>query len=188
MEAQVDFNRYNYEQSIVRIWNGNNQAIGTGFLIAPGYVLTCAHVVLQAQGVVEEESYASYQKRPRKVVAIDFPLLDNTRKIDAEVVGWLPFELNGGDVAALKLMSPMPSGAVPLPIVEVSLPEIKGKEHLVYGFGNDIGDCSQTYIPKAGVMEAGFNFGSLIALIAKLFKVDTAVHLFGTLAKLVLLE
>lgn len=155
MAAQVDFKHYNYQKSIVRIWRDRTDgedkdiAIGTGFLVAPGYVLTCAHVVLQAHKV-NETAYGNYPSAPDRPVMLDFPLLDNTLRIQADVVGWLPFRLNGGDIAALKLQSPAPSDAQPLPFADVDLSEIQGKAHSVYGFGNESGDCSYAYTPIAG--------------------------------------
>lgn len=36
---------------VVRVDNNDGEPLGTGFFVAPGWVLTCAHVVAGADGV-----------------------------------------------------------------------------------------------------------------------------------------
>src|SRR4028119_104725 len=144
-----------YERAIARIFDHQGHVIGTGFLIAPGYVLTCAHVVLQAIGIAKEE-YAKYEGQPQARIALDFHVLASGQKIEAEVVGWLPYSLESGDVAALKLLTSEPGAAKPIPLDEVSRAEVENDEHSAYGFGNSVGGRSDAYRPKTTVAGGRF--------------------------------
>jgi vWA-MoxR associated protein C-terminal domain/Trypsin-like peptidase domain/vWA-MoxR associated protein middle region (VMAP-M) 1 len=148
-----------YEKAIARIWGKNKEGesivIGTGFLVAPGYVLTCAHVVLQAIGL-QKEQFEQYDGQPKELVTLDFHVLATGQLIQAEVVAWLPFTLESGDVAALKLLTPAPSAARPIPLVEVSRRDVADDPHSVYGFASKQGGRSDAYRPKANVAGGRF--------------------------------
>jgi vWA-MoxR associated protein C-terminal domain/Trypsin-like peptidase domain/vWA-MoxR associated protein middle region (VMAP-M) 1 len=151
----MNFSVDDYEKAIARILDANGNAIGTGFLIAPGYVLTCAHVVLQAIGI-EKAKFAAYEGQPDQEISLDFHVLASGQRIPAKVVAWLPYSLEDGDVAALKLLSPEPSGAKPIPWMEVARAEVENEEHSAYGFGNKLGGRSDAYKPKANVAGGRF--------------------------------
>lgn len=145
-----------YEQAIARIFDAKGNVIGTGFLVAPGYVLTCAHVVLQAIGV-QKEKFSEYQGQPQDSITLDFHVLASGQSIQADVVAWLPYNIEKGDVAALKLRSPAPDGATPIPLVKVTRSEVEQDEHSVYGFGKGAnGGRSDAYRPKANVAGGRF--------------------------------
>jgi vWA-MoxR associated protein C-terminal domain/Trypsin-like peptidase domain/vWA-MoxR associated protein middle region (VMAP-M) 1 len=146
----MTFGVEDYEKSIARIFDkeGKN-VIGTGFLVAPGYVLTCAHVVLQAIGV-QKEQFAEHQTLPQQSITLDFHVLAAKQFIQAEVVAWSAYTLETGDIAALKLRTAEPTGVRPIPMVEVQRAEIENQSHSVYGFGkSSAGGRSDAYRPKA---------------------------------------
>ncbi|WP_460203968.1 VMAP-C domain-containing protein, partial [Scytonema sp. NUACC21] len=145
-----------YEKAITRIFDSKGNVVGTGFLIAPGYVLTCAHVVLQAMGIKIEE-YPQHVNQPQESIALDFHVLASRQTIYAKVVAWLPYNLESGDVAALKLLTPQPKRAKPIPLIEVSRAEVENDPHSVYGFGKSVmGGRSDAYRPKANVAGGRF--------------------------------
>ncbi|NER28609.1 MAG: trypsin-like peptidase domain-containing protein [Symploca sp. SIO1C4] len=153
----MTFTREDYIQAITRIFDKNNHAIGTGFLVAPGYILTCAHVVLQAIGI-DKKNFALYEGVPTDLIALDFPVLANGQKIDAKVVAWLPYSLSQGDVAGLKLLADEPSGAKSIPLTQIKFSDIKDEEHSVYGFGSVEGGQSDAYKPKTIIAGERFQF------------------------------
>ena len=156
MAEEVKFTQEDYLKSIVRIFaQETNNVIGTGFLISPGYVLTCAHVVLQAIGIDKKE-FASYETMPPEEIKIDFPQLDIGNKINTKVVAWLPYNISQGDVAGLKLLQAEPSEAKPIPLIQVGWLDIKDDEHSVYGFGKENGEQSDAY--KLKTVSAGGRF------------------------------
>ncbi|MGF1480615.1 MAG: trypsin-like peptidase domain-containing protein [Cyanophyceae cyanobacterium] len=156
----MTFTWEDYEQSIARIFYQDTEtAIGTGFLVAPGYVLTCAHVVLQAVGIdFDKQKSASYKEVVKELVFLDFPILADGDKIKAKVVAWLPYSVSRGDVAGLKLLKAEPSESKPIPLVQVSLSDIENDEHSVYGFSNENGERSDAYIPKIRTAGGRFQF------------------------------
>jgi len=151
----MTFRGDDYEKAIARIFDNQGHVIGTGFLVAPGYVLTCAHVVLQAIGV-EKEKFTAYEGQPQERISLDFHVLASGQRIEAEVIAWLPYSLESGDVAALKLMTSEPGGAKPIPLDEVSRAEVKNDDHSAYGFGNNVGGRSDAYQPKTTVAGGRF--------------------------------
>ncbi|MDJ0705102.1 MAG: trypsin-like peptidase domain-containing protein [Leptolyngbyaceae cyanobacterium MO_188.B28] len=158
MAAQLRINRDDYEQSIARILNAEGCVIGTGFLVAPGYVLTCAHVVLQAIGI-DKEDFTACKGQPEEVISLEFHILKPRDKIKAKVVAWLPYSVSDGDVAGLKLLSKEPEGTKSIPLSQVSLSEIQIDQHSVYGFGKSKdGGRSDAYKPKANVAGGRYQF------------------------------
>ncbi|TBR56398.1 hypothetical protein B4U84_30095 [Westiellopsis prolifica IICB1] len=158
----MTFTIEDYEKAIARIFilkeDKTEHVIGTGFLIAPGYVLTCTHVVLQANNVAQDDfTKDEYKNPPKAEISLDFPVLASGQKINAEVVLWLPYNLENGDVAVLKLLTPHPQEAKPMPLVEVSRAEVENDKHSVYGFGKSrTGGRSDAYRPKANVAGGRF--------------------------------
>lgn len=151
----MTFSVDDYEKSIARLYDKQGNVIGTGFLIAPGYVLTCAHVVLQAIGIAKEK-FAEYGEKPQELISLDFPILASGQRIQAEVIEWLPYSLESDDIAVLKLFASEPEGARAIPLVVVSAIEVEKEEHFVYGFGNNLGGRSDAYRPKTTVAGARF--------------------------------
>lgn len=151
----MTFSVDDYEKAIARIFDQRENVIGTGFLVAPGYVLTCAHVILQAIGI-QKEDFAAYQGQPQERITLDFHILASNQKIHAEVVAWLPYSLESGDVAALRLLTSEPDGAKPIPLVEVARLAVENEPHSAYGFGNSVGGRSDTYQPKTTVAGGRF--------------------------------
>lgn len=150
MEETITFSREDYEYSITQILGlGTDQPIGTGFLVAPGYVLTCAHVVLQAIGI-EQSKFTDHISPPSETIKLRFPILSDD-VVEAKVVAWLPYRLKGGDVAGLKLSQSAPKSAKPIPLADISVDKIKQDELSVYGFGISIGDRSDAYQTKTKV-------------------------------------
>lgn len=146
------FDKDDYPKAITRILNGDD-VVGTGFLVAPGYVLTCAHVVLQAinKNITPDEG------QPQENIFLDFPVLGLGRKIEAKVVDWLPYSLHNNDVAVLKLLTPEQEEAKPMPLDEFECDDLKNDQHSIYGFGKSpIGGQSDAYRPK--VLVAGGRF------------------------------
>jgi hypothetical protein len=145
-----------YEKAIARIFQGEH-VIGTGFLVAPGYVMTCAHVVLQAIGI-EKENYSKYKEQPQQQISLDFHVLAAGQIIQSEVVAWLPYSLEGGDVAVLRLLDPEPIQAQPIPLIEVSREAVGNDPHSVYGFGGvgNAGGRSDAYRPKSNAAGGRF--------------------------------
>ncbi|HEY9628106.1 MAG TPA: trypsin-like peptidase domain-containing protein [Coleofasciculaceae cyanobacterium] len=150
----MTFSVDDYERAIARIFDNQGHVIGTGFLVAPGYVLTCAHVVLQAIGIAKEK-FAEYEEQPQRI-SLDFHVLASGQPIEADVVAWLPYSLESGDVAVLKLRTSEPEGAKPIPLDEVSRAEVENDEHSAYGFGNNVGGRSDAYRPKTTVAGGRF--------------------------------
>ena len=162
----MTLNRDDYERAIARIfYKDSDIPVGTGFLVAPGYLLTCAHVVLQAIGV-EEEDFETYVAPPDRTIKLDFPVCSET-KIQARVMSggrqgnwysWKPYRITNGDIAALKLQSPEPEGVKPIPVAPSTLSQIEADEHSVYGFAHPGGGRSDAYTPKANVAGGRYQF------------------------------
>lgn len=124
--------------AVVRIGKEHGGPGGTGFLVAPDLVLTCAHVVSDALGLPREETVAL-----GTAVTVDFPLAGRTTETaagrtdhaadgagdapardggpgpwPATVEHWVPVRADRtGDLAVLRLPSPVP-GALPLPMAD----------------------------------------------------------------------
>ncbi|MHA6624115.1 nSTAND1 domain-containing NTPase [Pseudonocardia sichuanensis] len=96
----------------VRVRDRRGDVVGSGFLVGPDLVATCAHVVATAAGT------DAYGPAPDAPVAIDFPVLPGGPVPGwARVHRWLPIEEDGtGDVALLRLTAPAPPGAVMPPV------------------------------------------------------------------------
>jgi hypothetical protein len=102
--------------AVVRVRGSEGQVVGGGFLVGPGVVATCAHVVADAVGADAYDPTA-----PTVGVRIDFPLLDGERAADdggeppgavGRVERWLPIADDGtGDVALLRLDGALPTRA-----------------------------------------------------------------------------
>ena len=103
------------EAAVVRIRRGDS-AIGAGFLVGPGKVLTCAHVVVEALELQDMP-----EAPPEGELELDFPLCDPGRVLRARVSPdcWEPIDAGTGrgDVAGLELLDPEPPGAAAVPLL-----------------------------------------------------------------------
>lgn len=121
--------------ALVRFRATNGHIVGAGFLIAPGHVVTCAHVAAAVLGVEPRTEIA-----PAGELAAEFPLLPSGAQVRAEIIEWLPLRADEtGDVAVLRLLEDAPEGAAAVPIVPES--EVWGHRFRVCGFprGHDGG-------------------------------------------------
>lgn len=98
--------------SVVRVLDGRGEVVGAGFLIGPGQVATCAHVVAAALGGSPEGS-----EPPVGRVRVDLPSLPpvHGHASDAVVRSWRPIDpaTGAGDVAILDLAAAPPTVHVP---------------------------------------------------------------------------
>jgi vWA-MoxR associated protein C-terminal domain/Trypsin-like peptidase domain len=90
-------------KAIARIYEGDtDRAVGVGFWVFPGYLLTCAHVVNQALGWED-----GAQGLPEGFIMLDFPDLQHRQRLKGRVVHWLPIDSNWeGDIAVLEVEMP----------------------------------------------------------------------------------
>ncbi|MBT2418450.1 hypothetical protein J7F01_21600 [Streptomyces sp. ISL-22] len=96
--------------TVVRVCGGDGRPVGTGFLLAPGTVATCAHVVADAL-----HTDASSSTPPASPVTVEFPLRPGAVRYEAAVSAWRPVAEDGsGDIALLRLPEGAPAGAVRL--------------------------------------------------------------------------
>ncbi|MEU0947241.1 trypsin-like peptidase domain-containing protein [Streptomyces canus] len=125
--------------ALARIWDADGQVRGTGFLVGPRHVLTCAHVVADALGIDDTTEQA-----PPGQVHVDFPLLDAPGlRLTAATVTWSPVRPDGGgDIAGLLLEAPAPAGAERVLLMSVQEPW--GLAFRTFGFpaGHPDGDWS----------------------------------------------
>lgn len=120
---------------VVRIWargeaDEEARIVGTGFLVAPDLVLTCAHVAARAWGAEPSEPEGL-----GRMVRLDFPASAPLEFIEASVVLWLPRRPAPGgayDLAGLELVGRAPTGARPLPLAVEEAPW--GRPCKAFGF------------------------------------------------------
>ncbi len=96
------------ESAVVRIRGVGGSPAGMGVAIGPRQVVTCAHVINAALGLVHRS-----QAQPSRAttVQVEFPLIDGGPIRTARVVAWTapPQRGTGGDVACLELNENAPS-------------------------------------------------------------------------------
>jgi tetratricopeptide (TPR) repeat protein len=106
------------ESAIVRIFSGDGDVVGSGCLVLPDHVATCAHVVAVALDLAPVSA-----GKPERSLLLDFPLLTGDQPLRAVVTTWVPET----DVAGLRVLDPLPEGARPC------LPQ-HGEEHWDHQF------------------------------------------------------
>jgi hypothetical protein len=90
----------------VRFWNRRGEAVGVGFVVGQGLVMTCAHVVAVSLGRAEVQFEPA---KPTEAVEIDFFADPDHSRKKATVVEWRPRRQSGSgrdepdDVAVLEL-------------------------------------------------------------------------------------
>lgn len=97
-----------FESAIVRVCSTDGTIVGVGFLVTDRHILTCAHVVTSALGLLHDTP-----DPPEADLHLDFPLLASGQVLTARVSHWQPVT----DVAGLKLTSEPPPGAKPVRLV-----------------------------------------------------------------------
>lgn len=114
--------------AVARLRGPDGRTVGTGFLLAPGTVATCAHVVADALRTDARDEAA-----PTRPVTVEFPLQRGSAAYEASVSAWCPVAPDGtGDIALLRLpeqpapesteapVPPVtPGGASPVPLAGV---------------------------------------------------------------------
>ena len=93
----------------VRVCDAHGTVLGAGILLGTRHVLTCAHVLLQAGDLSNQDA------PPNIEVVIEFVGLHPLRSARAQVAagGWVPpNDANGGDVALLELEATQPEGSI----------------------------------------------------------------------------
>lgn len=126
------------EQAIVRIFSlDRNKVRGGGFLIAPQYILTCAHVIALAQNPTWK-TFEGNPTPPDEIFEIDFPMLAPKIFLSAKVLHWSP--MKDTDMAVLELTSPIPAQAHPIPLK--LLHDFSNRSYLALGFSRDNGRWS----------------------------------------------
>jgi AAA-like domain/Trypsin-like peptidase domain len=104
-------------RAIVRIFQGeSDRAAGVGFWVAPGKLVTCAHVVNQALGLDDRA-----EALPKGAVSLDFPFVGGER-LWARVVEWFPVDMGqvGRDLAVLELLDGLPEDVVAMRLGEAT--------------------------------------------------------------------
>ncbi|MDC0771779.1 nSTAND1 domain-containing NTPase [Streptomyces sp. HD] len=114
--------------AVARLRGPDGRTVGTGFLLAPGTVATCAHVVADALRTDARDGTA-----PTLPVTVEFPLQRGSAVYEASVSAWCPVAPDGsGDIALLRLPeqpapeptevpvpSATPGGPSPVPLAGV---------------------------------------------------------------------
>lgn len=149
----MTFSDSDFGQATVRVLSTQHQTqpVGAGFLIAPGYVLTCAHVVLQALGINENDfENSEYRAKPSERVYIDFPIQDVDQRIESAIIDWVPYDPLKGDIAVLKLLTPQSNSVRPIPVshLDEKCEDVEKDKHSIYGFPTQEGTRSDAYCPK----------------------------------------
>jgi V8-like Glu-specific endopeptidase len=113
---------------IARIYNSNDIIIGTGFLISPHRLLTCAHVVMQALGIEKTTGM------PQDLIKFDLP---RHLTLTAKVIFWQPCsEIEnaqyGEDIAVLEIIEPRSFNETVLSLLPINTNE---KQQInIFGF------------------------------------------------------
>jgi hypothetical protein len=95
--------------AVVRVCTPDGVAVGSGVLLTPSLVATCAHVV--ATTLAHDELPVA---PPLDEIRIDFPFLGVGTRRTGTVRRWEPPRVDGGgDVALLDLDAPVPASVPP---------------------------------------------------------------------------
>ncbi|OUC12063.1 MAG: hypothetical protein B0A82_24515 [Alkalinema sp. CACIAM 70d] len=108
------------DQAFVRIYGDDGAIVGAGFLVAPGYIVTCAHVVNDALRRDRTE-----RKKPEvcQEISVDFPLAPRSPivscpSVQTRVLGWAPIDCHTAfqDIAVLEPISKIPAQVQSIPV------------------------------------------------------------------------
>ena len=113
------------DRAIIAVLGADSTPVGVGCLVAPNLVLTCAHVVNAALGLMQDA-----QERPADAlwVAQAIPRSD---PVMARVEHWRPIAADTGDIAVLRLADLVPDGAAG-PLIDVV--STAGHSFLAFGY------------------------------------------------------
>ncbi|WP_328608383.1 serine protease [Amycolatopsis sp. NBC_00345] len=137
------------EQSVARVLGPEGAPVGGAFLVAPGVLLTTAHVVSLASG-----GRVDATAQPGGEVMLSFAG-DHDRLVRAEIVHWVPpGPIAPEDIAGLRLLDPAPSGAEPAPLA--GLGEPSGRSVTTFGFPGDAPYGGQGHAVLAGPDARGY--------------------------------
>jgi hypothetical protein len=112
-----------HEGAVVRLYGPTGTVVGAGLYVAPGKVLTCAHVVTTALGLptgTPPDAEAALQA--------DLPLVTPHPVLSLRVAAWQP----ESDLALLELTSVPPAGAVSRTLLSAG--ELWGHPFRAFGF------------------------------------------------------
>ncbi len=145
------------QKAIARIYNSDSKEVqGTGFLVSSRYLLTCAHVVIDALGLDLEQKNLS--ETPQGTFPIDFPCSDFQTPLSrtVRVILWNPcpsfFDNRsldracfGEDIALVELDEVILESKIK-PVILLSIEDFTDKPNFdTYGFpqGNDNGELTE---------------------------------------------
>ena len=106
--------------------NSSGATKGAGFLISNDLIATCVHVVSLAMGLSQNGNEILNRE-----VFLEFPLVESGVKLVAHVES---YDIEK-DIALLRLLEPLPQGAIPAPLANSSL--LRGHKVLAFGFPKD---------------------------------------------------
>ncbi|MGK5550637.1 nSTAND1 domain-containing NTPase [Actinomadura kijaniata] len=136
-------------RALARILDQQGRHVGFGLLVAPGKVVTCAHVVADSMG----EPPTLQMPPQRRRVRLDFPFSAPGRVLTAAVVAWRPMAEDGsGDVAGLDLDDAVPQGVRPHSMARG--PGRRGHRVLAYGYQSPDTQRAPTWVPGTVVGQA----------------------------------
>jgi len=119
-----------FKNSIARFFlmTEQNIVVGMGFLVTKKHVLTCAHVVNGALGILDDSS-----DQPTEKIALDFPFIAPNQIFFAKVIIWYSVSDDSlSDIAFLELLdNGLPTGCEP---VRLLTSEVFGHLFQAYGF------------------------------------------------------
>ncbi|WP_416561986.1 trypsin-like peptidase domain-containing protein [Nocardia testacea] len=117
-----------------RVFSISGDVAGSGFVIGPGLVATCAHVIAEAVGADPRAPLVSPPP-----IRLDFPLARPGAQVTAQVRKWLPIDAGGGgDIAVLSVGEGGGGPGTTPPFWRADEPW--GREFRVLGFPVEHGD------------------------------------------------
>ncbi|MEA5498374.1 serine protease [Limnoraphis robusta Tam1] len=122
------------ELAVVRVFKSGGDIAGSGFLVSPHYILTCAHVV----AFTTERISSKQEEKPTQIIEIDFPVLEIGKKLKTEIAFWFPLKSdeNIQDIAVLKLLNPdqLPERSEPINLILTRNESLWGHRFRALGF------------------------------------------------------
>src|SRR5258708_6700640 len=118
-----------FQAAIVRIYTADGKIVGTGFLVGERHILTCAHNVQGALGLI-----GSQIEMPQEPILVDFQMAAARGLVKAFVTLWQPPRNDGGDIAGLELEIDPPIGVQLVQLFEAD--DVQYHTFRTYGFPN----------------------------------------------------
>lgn len=129
------------EKIVARILAKDGEVAGTGFLLTPSHLITCAHVVCDALAFKER----THVGKPEELLEVDFPLNKAaTASVTASVVHWEPMRPSDTfeqleDIAILELAAPVDWDRDIQTLYQESAPARPNQRFDAIGFGRSRG-------------------------------------------------